>query len=134
MDELCPVFEPPDIPINMPSAQAAKTIRTWLGDSENSHTMGEWKQLLENKGVFILLTSKYKGWSHIDRSLLRGLSIHHKALPIIIINDSDAKKAQIFYTIPRTRAFSKQRKMPLTTGPAPFSQMKDGVTILLGIY
>ena len=51
---------------------------------------------MEEKGIFIFMTSKYMGWSHIDKALFRGLTIYHSRLPIIIINDSDAKKAQSF--------------------------------------
>ena len=51
-----------------------------------------WKK----KSIFVFLTSKYKGWSHIDKEYFRGLCLTHDRLPVIIINDSDAKKAQSF--------------------------------------
>ena len=88
-------FNPPKVNKNTTPLKAAKQIRTWLGVND-SFDFSKWKELLENKGVFIFLTSKYAGWSHIERDLLRGMTIFHKKLPIIIINDSDAKKAQSF--------------------------------------
>ena len=42
------------------------------------------------------MTSKYKGWSQIDKESLRGLSIFHDILPVVVINDSDYKKSQSF--------------------------------------
>ena len=78
-------------------AIAAKQVREWLGlVAGDSLDFSHWKRMLEDKGIFIFMTSKYKGWSHIDTDLLRGLAIYHSSLPIIIINDSDANKAQSF--------------------------------------
>ncbi len=72
-------------------------IREWLGcNHDECFSLAEWKERVENKGVFVFLTSKYKGWSHVDRSVFRGLSIFHNKLPVVVINDSDAKKAQTF--------------------------------------
>lgn len=96
LDQACPAFDPPEISSGMSARAAANLIRDWLGVETESFDILGWKQRLEEKGVFVFLTSKYKGWSHIDRSLLRGLSIYHSQLPIIIINDSDGKKAQSF--------------------------------------
>jgi len=114
IDQQIPYFEPPILGSGSeqknPENSAAQ-VRNWCGMSDAgdyacadtgavSDAAGmlfhEWKELLEKKGIFVFLTSKYPGWSHIDRSLFRGLAIYHDLLPIIIINDSDAKKAQSF--------------------------------------
>ena len=89
-------FNPPEVRENTNPEAGARQIRNWLGLSDEKFDFETWKKLLEEKGVFVFMTSKYKGWSHIDKMLLRGLAIYHSTLPIIIINDSDAKKAQSF--------------------------------------
>ena len=77
--------------------QTAKSIRSWLGVPDNEFpTFGTWRTLLEDKGVLVFLTSKYPGWSHVDRTVFRGLSMYYEILPIIVINDSDARNAQVF--------------------------------------
>lgn len=88
-------FAPPELQKNDKPETTAKQVRAWLGTQENLGFQ-QWKEKLEDKGIFIFLTSKYKGWSHIDKALFRGLAIYHSFLPIIIINDSDGKKAQSF--------------------------------------
>lgn len=95
MGESITIFNPPELNKNTNPESGARLIRSWLKISEEKLNFTEWKKLLENKGVFVFMTSKYIGWSHIDR-LFRGLIIYHSTLPIIIINDSDAKKAQSF--------------------------------------
>ncbi len=96
MGETIVSFNPPELSDNTKPEDGAMLIRKWLELSEEKPDFETWKRLLEEKGIFIFLTSKYKGWSHIDKMLLRGLAIYHSTLPIIIINDSDAKKAQSF--------------------------------------
>lgn len=88
-------FAPPKIQNGDTPDTVAKVVRAWLGTEENLDFY-QWKEKLEEKEIFIFLTSKYKGWSHIDKALFRGLAIYHTSLPIIIINDSDSKKAQSF--------------------------------------
>jgi len=88
-------FDGPVISEKTPPEIAAKAIRNWLGTSKNLE-FKNWRKLLEEKGIFIFLTSKYIEWSHIEREILRGLAVYHPILPIIIINDSDSKKAQSF--------------------------------------
>jgi len=88
-------FSPPEIQKNATPDATAKLVRMWL-EAEGNFDFPEWKEKLEDKGIFVFLTSKYKGWSHIDKALFRGLAIYHSFLPIIIINDSDSKKAQSF--------------------------------------
>lgn len=96
MGETIVSFNPPELGNNTKPEDGAMLIRKWLGLSDEKPDFETWKKSLEEKGVFVFMTSKYKGWSHIDKELLRGLAIYHSTLPIIIINDSDAKKAQSF--------------------------------------
>ncbi len=88
-------FDPPSLASGDSVEQSAGEIRKWL-DIEDSLEFPKWKESLERKGIFIFMTSKYKGWSHVDKNLFRGLAIHYSVLPIIIINDSDDRKAQSF--------------------------------------
>lgn len=76
-------------------SEIANAIRSWLKVEGNLEFPG-WRSKLEQKGIFVFMTDKYKGWSHIEKETFRGLSIYHPVLPIIIVNDSDAKKAQSF--------------------------------------
>ncbi len=89
-------FNPPKLKNNITEKAAANKIKNWLNIKEKSLSFDKRKEKLEKKGVFIFMTSKYKGWSYIDKKIFRGLAIYHSVLPIIIINDSDAKKAQSF--------------------------------------
>lgn len=96
IDAYIPDFRPPSIkPSNSPSI-VAERVRDWLGVGKDHLSFQEWKTLVEGKGIFVFLTSKYKGWSHIEIKTFRGLSVFHSKLPIIIINNSDSKKAQSF--------------------------------------
>ncbi len=96
MSEAVAVFSPPRIQQNANLSDIARQIEEWLNIPAKRPDFPQWKAMLEEKGVFIFMTSKYKGWSHIERDLLRGMAIYHSTLPIIIINDSDARKAQSF--------------------------------------
>ncbi len=96
MGEAVPAFNPPDVNKSAKPDDAARQVRDWLKLSNQRRDFAGWKERLENKGIFVFMTGKYKGWSHIDKTLFRGLTIYHSKLPIIIINDSDAKKAQSF--------------------------------------
>lgn len=94
MDEPIPPFTVPITPSS--SAEiTATSVREWLGlkDPLNFDSL---REKLEEKNIFIFMTSKYKGWSKIDKESFRGLSIFYDTLPIIVINDSDYKKAQSF--------------------------------------
>jgi len=96
MGEPVAAFHPPELKRNATADFAAQQIRDWLDIAEDSFEFSKWKEILEEKNIFVFMTSKYTGWSHVDRALFRGLAIYHQRLPIIIINDSDAKKAQSF--------------------------------------
>lgn len=96
MDESPQDFDIPNINISTSASRAASIVRSWLGADTNNFPFSEWKKLVEGKGVFVFLTSKYNGWSHVQPTQFRGLSIYHKKIPIIIINNSDSKKAQSF--------------------------------------
>jgi hypothetical protein len=90
MGESVPAFSPPQISGDTAPDHAAQLVRAWLNLSSEHNDFAGWKKELEQKGIF--MTDKYKGWSHVDKTLFRGLTIFHAILPIIIINDSDAKK------------------------------------------
>ena len=95
-DEPIQPFRPPEVEIQHSSpTKIAKAIRSWLNVENNLEFQG-WKEKLEQKGIFVFMTDKYLGWSHVNRETFRGLSIYYPVLPVIIINDSDAKKAQSF--------------------------------------
>jgi len=96
MDEEVMLFSPPSIDLGESSESAARRIRTWLGIGDACFTFSEWKDKLEGRGIFIFLTSKFVSWSHIERERLRGFSIYHDTQPIIVINNTDWKKAQSF--------------------------------------
>ena len=96
MGEPVAAFHPPELKRDAMADFAAQQVRDWLDITEESFKFSKWKEMLEEKNIFVFMTSKYKGWSHVDRALFRGLAIYHQKLPIIIINDSDAKKAQSF--------------------------------------
>lgn len=97
MGEPIAPFNPPELQNNAPADSTAKKVRKWLDTIKaESFDFHEWKEKVEGKGVFVFMTSKYRSWSHIDRNLFRGLAIYHSTLPIIVINDSDARKAQSF--------------------------------------
>ena len=77
--------------------KTATNIRTWLQVPDNEFPPFEtWRLLVEEKGILVFLTSKYLGWSHVDPTIFRGLSMYYGTLPIIVINDSDARMAQSF--------------------------------------
>ncbi len=96
MSEAVSKFKPPPLNKKATPDDLSGQIRNWLKISGQRPDFLEWKKILEEKNIFIFMTGKYKGWSHVDKALLRGLAIYHQALPIIIINDSDYRKAQSF--------------------------------------
>ena len=96
MGEAFRAFDPPDVSESATPFHAAQQVRNWLKVSNERYAFTGWKEKLEQKGVFVFMTGRYKGWSYIDKTLFRGLTIYHTRLPIIIVNDADAKKAQSF--------------------------------------
>ena len=96
IDEPMEPFRPPEVKIQSSSStQIAKAIRSWL-NVENNLEFPEWKEKLEQKGIFVFMTGKYRGWSHIRKGVFRGLSMYYPVLPVIIISDFDVKEAQSF--------------------------------------
>ena len=90
-------FSPPLIENFENTIEVAKIVREWLGCSDSDkHSFEQWRSIIESKGIFVFLTSKFSAWSKVDVSLFRGMAIYKEILPIIIINDSDTYKAQIF--------------------------------------
>jgi Zn-dependent peptidase ImmA (M78 family) len=96
MHEPVQPFNGPDISREMIGEDAGKILRKWLEVKTNALQFEDWKLLVERRGIFVFMTSKYKGWSHVDLTLFRGMTIFHSKLPIILINDSDGKKARTF--------------------------------------
>ena len=94
VDESIDSFQPPFKSLEISPKEAARETRKWLQTSEH-HDIKGWRKMLEEKSIFIFTTSKYPGWSHIGDNF-RGLSVFYPTLPIIIVNASDAKKAQSF--------------------------------------
>lgn len=88
-------FLPPKPPEKLNDEKYVEKIRNWL-EVDNNLQFPDWKEKLEQKGIFIFMTSKYKSWSYVEKEKFRGLSTYHSTLPIIIINSSDAKKAYSF--------------------------------------
>ncbi|WP_424946041.1 ImmA/IrrE family metallo-endopeptidase [Candidatus Spongiihabitans sp.] len=95
MDERIEEFDPPGLSKSESPQIAARQVRQWL-DEEGNLELLQWREKLEEKNIFVFMTSKYRGWSHMDKDAFRGLALYHPTLPIIVINDSDAKKAQSF--------------------------------------
>lgn len=87
-------FDPPSVETD--PRQAASAVRSWLDARDSGLEFEDWRGLIEDKGVFVFVTSKYLGWSHLEKDSIRGLSIYHEKLPVIVVNDSDARKAQSF--------------------------------------
>lgn len=96
ISETIPEFQPPIFNKKEKPKIIADIIRKWLNKKDGNCNFFQWKEKLEKKGIFVFLTSKFKGWSFIDKNLIRGLSLYYPILPIILINDSDPKKAQSF--------------------------------------
>ena len=82
----------------------AKAVRSWLGiRTEAQRNFGKesfpmWRKAIEQKHIYIFLTRKFSHWSKIDQEI-RGMAIYHDTLPVIIINDSDHYRAQLFTLI-----------------------------------
>ena len=97
MDEPLEPFHPPVLESdNATVLSVATQVREWLKCAGKSFHFREWKEKLEEKNIFIFTTSKYPGWSRVSERRFRGLAIYHSTLPIIIINNSDNRKAQTF--------------------------------------
>ncbi len=96
MDEPVERFNPPESKSDASASGVATQVRKWLGCAEENFDFREWKEKLEEKNIFIFTTSKYPGWSRVSERRFRGLAIYHSILPIIIINNSDTRRAQTF--------------------------------------
>ena len=96
LEDSLPPYEPPSLSSNEKAEHAAHRVRNWLDISDGQFLKFEsLKEKLQQKSIFIFLTSKFDGWSHIGQAF-RGLTVSHDTIPIIIINNSDNKKAQSF--------------------------------------
>ena len=94
MEEEIEPFSPPTVTEQIP--RLARFVREWLGLADLAYPFEIWKKACEGKEIFVFLTSTRNSWSKVDPSLFRGFSIYKEQLPIIVINDSDARAAQSF--------------------------------------
>ena len=85
-----PFVTPPDS-----AEKTARKVRKWLNLKEPLD-FNSFRKKIEEQNIFIFMTSKYRHWTQMDKEAFRGISIFYDILPIIIINDSDYKKARSF--------------------------------------
>ena len=93
------VFSPPKIQLRSTedAVEAAQKIKSWLGfGADDTPTFEQWRKAIENKGVFVFMTSPYNHWSKTAIEDCRGFAFNYSKLPIIVINDSDSYKGQLF--------------------------------------
>ena len=95
MDNPIPSFTLPTITSSNSAEKTALSVRKWL-KLKKPLKFDLLRERLEDKNIFIFMTSKYTDWSNVDKDSFRGISIYYDTLPIIVINDSDSKKAQSF--------------------------------------
>ncbi|MBC6414888.1 MAG: ImmA/IrrE family metallo-endopeptidase [Bdellovibrionales bacterium] len=94
LDEPIQPFKIPFTPSNS-AEETAKQVRKWLNLKEPLD-FDSYRKKIEEQNIFIFMTSKFQSWAKADRESFRGMSIFHDRLPLIIINDSDYKKARSF--------------------------------------
>ncbi len=96
-----------DLDDHMPSHKAisynddykamATAVRQWLGlGITESFLFKDIRKRVEQKNIFVFKTSNMKHWSQLDTEYFRGFAIYQEVLPMIVINGSDAQKAQSF--------------------------------------
>lgn len=100
MEEPVPAFSAREVGTTqevkkMSEQEVALRTRKWLSITVPLK-FEQLREKLEQKSVFVFLTSKFKGNAYIGKGDFRGISLPHEKMPIIIINDSDIKKAQSF--------------------------------------
>ncbi|MDD2859298.1 MAG: ImmA/IrrE family metallo-endopeptidase [Candidatus Nanopelagicales bacterium] len=79
-------------------ASEASRLRTQLGltdaftppESQQNQVFNFWRGLLEENGIIVFQTSR------IPLTAFRGLSIHHDALPLILVNGADSASGKSF--------------------------------------
>ena len=99
LDDPVPDFQKPWLEKPDDTQTTANNLRDWLDmKADDILDFESMREKLEQKGIFVFLTSKYKSWSHIKDDF-RGLSITDKKMPIIVINSSDSRGAQYFTLI-----------------------------------
>ena len=97
MEAPIPKFIPPKTTLTKRTVEtASRSTRKWLGIGNEHLKFSQWRERLEDKGVFVFVTNQFNHWSRTDPTIFRGLSIYHERLPIIIINGSDTYKARSF--------------------------------------
>ena len=129
-------FSPPKV-IESDFKATAEIIREWLGCKKISYSLIEWKRMLEDNNIFIFTTSKYPGWSKVAPDKFRGLSIYYDTLPIIVINNSDAHKAQSFtlfhelgHLLKKQSVLDEQKEIGLQKDEEKWCDMFSGAILM----
>ncbi len=84
-----------NIPYNDDYKAMAIAVRQWLGITKPL-PFNDIRKRVEQKNIFVFMTSKFIHWSKSNVEDFRGFAIYKEVLPMIVINDSDAKRAQSF--------------------------------------
>lgn len=100
-EETIGAFSPPKVATHLQfkvaATKAARDIRGWLGfKPDDRPKLPQWRDAIEAKGVFVFMTRPFNHWSKTPLEVFRGLAINYSPLPIIVINDSDNYRAQLF--------------------------------------
>ncbi len=136
MEEPVQPFSPPQI-MESDFKATAEITRKWLGCTDMSYPLIEWKRMLEDNNVFIFTTSKYSSWSKVEPDKFRGLSVYYDTLPIIVINNSDTYKAQSFtlfhelgHLLKKQSALDEQKKIELQEDEEKWCDMFAGAVLM----
>ncbi len=98
-------IHPFDGPLSDHGVPSPEKVRVWLGvslkeqvaaagEKEDSFTL--WRKAIEGKNILVFVTRRFSHWSKMRVDTIRGLSLYHKTLPVIVVNDSDSYRAQTF--------------------------------------
>ncbi|MBC6444998.1 MAG: ImmA/IrrE family metallo-endopeptidase, partial [Alphaproteobacteria bacterium GM202ARS2] len=104
MGRAIPSFRPPDISEQDQQANrqvvlqwlGVNDVQAWLDKIHKNNTVESLRAYLEDRGVLVFFTSRYRGKFYAKDEPFRGMAIYNDTLPIIIVNSSDALKAQAF--------------------------------------
>ena len=88
-------------PFKGPAEHAPGRVREWLGVSleeqieaaaakEPQEVFRLWRNAIEEKEIFVFMTQVHPHWSEVGVSQMRGLSLFHETLPVIVVNGSDS--------------------------------------------
>ena len=114
---------PFDGPLNDHGVPLPEKVRAWLGVSleeqiavgKEKDTFALWRKVIEEKNILVFMTRRFSHWSKMEVDMMRGLSLFHTTLPVIVVNDSDSHRAQTF-TLMHELAHVLRQKTFLDTG------------------